>query len=150
MHFTLDHSALNALFPEGSEARLNLRNHVIQCFINARLKDSNVTADVRKLVNDARKEAIDKCLVEFGVTRNNWGKAEVAGWAKDNIALAARSAVESELHKAVREEAQGAYQRVEGMLARLVEDAVNRQINKLVKEQLATKLSDALTQALKA
>lgn len=50
----LDASAMNALFPEGSEARVNLQNCVVAEFIRKNV-ENYLKADTRDAVNDAVK-----------------------------------------------------------------------------------------------
>lgn len=61
----LDGPALAALFPEGSEARLELQKAVVAEFVRKHLTAA-VPDDVKKLVVEQRAKAVNDVLREFG------------------------------------------------------------------------------------
>lgn len=64
----LDAPALAALFPEGSQARLDLQQAVVAEFVGRHLKPRMVAAEVMSVIEKARRDAVQEILSELHVT----------------------------------------------------------------------------------
>lgn len=94
----LNVDALAALFPAGSEARVELQQAVIAEFMRKHIKESALGPDIQLRIDNARRDAFHEVeraqesvtaqvLTEYGVSKsNNWGSSvTVKGEAKEAI-----------------------------------------------------------------
>jgi len=92
----LDAQALAALFPEGSEARVELQRAVITEFAKQHIKPSMVTHNVESLVNAAKSAAVADALRDLGMGTGYPGsKFELSHQFKRRILEQAADAVNS-------------------------------------------------------
>lgn len=98
----LDTGAMQALFPEGSEARVELQRAVVANFISQHIKPSLIGAQVESMVKAAKEAAVKEALVDLGVT-TSWGggtqlsdsfKAKLKEQASDSLRANIGTAVE--------------------------------------------------------
>lgn len=148
----LDSSALNALFPEGSEARIDLQQAVISEFVKKHIKPGalgpgvlreleTVRADVLSEINRAKEEMAQKVLKDQGVIRDVFGRIELKNEAKATINEATRKVMQNEIAIAaekLRDEISGA-----------VEAAVNRMTENEVRMALKTHVEAVIGQISK-
>ncbi len=76
LELKIDTQALNALFPEGSEARLNLQQAVIQNFADRLIKGQGAEAVVKYLQTNLAPQVkfqIEKTMEEY-MTKANWSR----------------------------------------------------------------------------
>ena len=67
----LNPEAVNALFPEGSEARVELQRSVLSQLAKQYIKQPDLTAEIFKQIDNARKGVVDEALKTLGIVKNN-------------------------------------------------------------------------------
>lgn len=127
IHLKLDTAAVAALFPEGSEARLELQQGVINQIVN-RLVDRELSS-TRNFVADQCKSVVAKALEKEGLTSKLWSGVDLSVSYKEK------------LQKATKEAADIAFNGfMEEALAPLIAD-----MNKRIKERMEGELNAKLT-----
>lgn len=159
----LDASALNALFPEGTQARAELQQSVVAEFIRKNIKPNAMGEDTREQIERARGDALraiktakdemsNKVLADQGVTKDHWGRVELKNEAKQIINEAARQAVRDEIGKAITEQIEAQAQTLRGKITSDAQAAVNRlvdsEIRAAVKARVASVVEKLNTGAL--
>lgn len=135
MMLRLDAAALAALFPEGSQARVDLQNAVVAEFIRKNFRDAALGDDVRKKLESARADALTEvdrarqlimsgALEAAGLKKDSWG-----GWKlSDEGQRAVKDAAQSVVRAAAVEAAEAA---MPGVQAK-VEDTVRVRLNQII------------------
>lgn len=93
----LNADALAALFPEGSQARVELQNAVVAEFVRKHIKIAALGSGIQLQIEKAKKEAIEVALGEFGLKKDTWGAMKLTSVAQGSIADATRAAVRQEV-----------------------------------------------------
>ena len=81
----LNAEALAALFPEGSQARLELQNAVVAEFVRKQLKEKvfgsdvfttidRVRAELKDELKRGREQVMTSALADAGLKKDSWGK----------------------------------------------------------------------------
>lgn len=136
----LDTNAMNALFPEGSQARVELQQCVIAEFTRKHLKPSTIGSDIHRLILAAKQEAIKGALEELGckvgpitgsVTLSAKLTQEIRKTASDSVRSLTLDAV-TEIKPTIQDHANRA---VNAILEREIIEAIRKRIE-AVKAQL--------------
>lgn len=153
MKIVLGHEAINALFPEGSEARIELQRHVMQCFVQQHLKASAVTKEVRDLVDVAKRDAVKEAARELGIG-SSWGSVTLSDDFKRKLRDLARDAHSEAAREAMREAANQAAESMrkdlEYMIRSRLEQTVQKELMAKVGEKLQAAMQSAVASAIKA
>ena len=135
----LDTPALNALFPEGSDARVELQHAVIQNFVQRALKPAVVSQEVRDLITKERREAVAQVLKELGLG-TSWyavGSSSLTGTAKEMIRDAATKDIRGQVDEVIAQARNELLGAIPGNLKASVELRTNLELDKLIRERLA-------------
>lgn len=111
----IDQSGLNALFPEGSTARLDLQNaaiaqfqkNIFEKYIPANVADTfrteanKIGRHVQDEIECMRGEIIRQAQIDAGLTSASWGRATLTDGVKTVIALQVQAAFESAAQAAI-------------------------------------------------
>lgn len=134
----LDTTALAALFPEGSEARLDLQRAVVNQFITQYIKPTMIRDDVMRMVTAARSEAVAQVTKELG-GQNLWNTGLSDTFKqriKDEVTMMASAFTVKTINEAVEHSVQS---RMVG-IDRTVDIAVNKLSDVMIRERLAERL----------
>lgn len=134
----LDVPALQALFPEGSEARLDLQRAVVSQFITQYLKPSMIRDDVMRMVTAARAEAVAQVMREMGA-QSTWGAGISDSFKlqlKNEIATQASSFVSNEINEALMRSMTARVKNIEAT----VENALERMTANMLRARLEEKI----------
>lgn len=121
----LNADAIAALFPEGSQARVELQNAVVAEFVRKHIKIAALGSGIQLQIEKAKKEAIEVALGEFGLKKDTWGAMKLTGAAQGSIADATRAAVRQE----VTDQIAVAVNLAKGTVTHDAQAAVNRLVN---------------------
>lgn len=131
----LNADALAALFPEGTQARIELQQAVTAEFVRKHFRSGALGTDVFKAIEGARTDCLasierartdvmTRVLAEKGLQKN-WSSYTLQGEAKEAVSAAAKSIVEATAQKAASEAAAAAVDKLKAGL----ETAVDRRVN---------------------
>jgi 23S rRNA U2552 (ribose-2'-O)-methylase RlmE/FtsJ len=131
----LDGPALAALFPEGTEARIELQKAVVAEFVRKHMTAA-VPEDVKKLVVEQRAKAVQDVLREFG------------GISTFGVQLTPifKDAVRNEVRKAVHE---FVTQQLQASLAETTKDLLS-ETDTYVRKHVEIKTDEAIDKAVRA
>lgn len=134
----LDTQALNALFPEGSEARVKLQNAVIFNFVSKNFKTNTFGKEVEQYIIKAKTEMTLKVYEAAGLKKGEW-----SGWAIPHdsalgkeITLNVRNAMSDQ----IRSDLLAYVETCRGTIKHDVEVAVGKLIDKEVADLLKARL----------
>lgn len=144
----LNPEAVNALFPEGTEARLELQRTVLRKLSEQYLKNIGIQdlgpqirsdiAIARDELSRARRVAVDEALKNEGF-RTGWGM-ELNTEAKQAIANAVREQITATVNKAIADQIEARLDKIGGVIRHDVDAAVNRtteaEVTRVVKERI--------------
>lgn len=141
----LDVAALNALFPEGSEARLNLQNGVMANFAYKQFK-MKADEDVKEIIDQASKRVREEAEKQLSdMFRFQWGIATLLDSARPKVAEAVRNEVNSMMHTET-------YKHMD-TIKKMMDDAAARipnLVQKLAVEEIEKKIRAEIQDKLKA
>jgi translation initiation factor IF-2 len=166
---SLDASALNALFPPGSDALLELRKGVVDQFVKSRAYHKLMDADTAFFVQEALatelkklrdlSERITHTYVTSSVDAYNmndadWAKVPVPHVIKSQIRLRvqneAQNIVNELFESRIKDYVNG---RIETMMvsvtSKMVLDKMREEVEKVVRAELEPKLRKSITQEIK-
>jgi hypothetical protein len=132
----LNAEAIEALFPEGTQARIELQNAVVAEFTRKHLRDKALGDNVQAQIERARADAldavkraksavVDQALTEIGAGKNYNG-VYLSDTMKREIAEQARRAVRDEIAKDVTEHVQAAAANLKAQITESAQSAVSR------------------------
>lgn len=134
----LDAAALATLFPEGSQARVDLQQAVVAEFAKKHIKPS--AAGLQAMVDKARVEAVAEVMKELGLTRGAYSSnpVKLSDGVKYEIDQAARSAVREHSRERIEDYAKSAAATIahdaKVLVSRLVDDEIRASIRAKVQE----------------
>lgn len=133
----LNPEAVNALFPEGSEARVELQRSVLQQLVKQYIKQPDLNAEVTKYLGIARQSAVDEVLKTLGgVQRTAYGystqlsdafKKEIGTTVRVEIQAHVRAMVDQALTDSSLQSRVGSY----------LDPAVKTAVTKAISDSLA-------------
>lgn len=139
----LDTNAMNALFPEGTEARVNLQKAVIANFAKTNLKPSQVVQkEVMAEIDKEAKKITEEVLRELQV------KGPIRGWTdtwilkpefEANIRKVIKEKIDQMIHSAVCA--------AEENVARIVKSRIDDEVVRQIRIGVSAKM-DALKESL--
>lgn len=144
----LNTEAVQALFPEGSEARVKLQDTVLRKIAEQHLKNAGIgdlAPQLRTELNRAleelqraRSRAINEALNGQGF-RTDWG-VQLNVETKAAITSAVKEAVGAQISAAIRERVDAQLEKISGTIAHDVQAAVNRateaEVTRVVRERI--------------
>lgn len=153
LKLTLTPQALEALFPPGTEARVQLTTAVVAAFVRKNLNDrafgDEVLAQLRRAreetmaaIKNAKEEMVKKVLADQGVTQNSWGQIELKNEAKAVISSATRTALHETINGAVSEKAAAAAEKLRGTIERDTKAAVDRMVDTEIAAAVRAKVQE--------
>lgn len=156
MELKLDIHALNALFPEGTEARLKLQQCVLEEFSRRQIKalESTIRNQATAIHNSASQK-VEEMFKEAGWTKS-YGNWKMPQSLKDELADTAKNLVTTESSAQMREAANNAaadaLARMDSTLQARLERLVDERVKGLqasesdapLKRALRTKMQDIL------
>lgn len=141
----LNKEALNALFPEGSEARVQLATSAIKSLATSTIKPTYVSDAVIKLIDEARSSAVADVLKGHGVTAHYSGGRHIFS---DDFKRSLRTELTGQLAGMMKTEAQAAIKNamedVPAAIATTLHNLLNAEINRQVGDKLKTAVAAAL------
>lgn len=134
----LDAAALAALFPEGSQARVDLQQAVVAEFAKKYIKPS--AAGLQAMVDKARAEAVAEVMKELGLSRGAYSSnpVKLSDGVKYEIDQAARAAVREHSRERIEDYAKNAAATTahdaKVLVSRLVDEEIRASIRAKVQE----------------
>ena len=129
----LDAAALAALFPEGSEARVELQRAVVQEFLNRHINPKTLGAEAREVARGLQARILTAVLAEADIHQTGYGGAYLLGDAvKARIRQESFEYFDDTIRKEVRTEIDSWKTNIETMVKTraetLIDDAVRRHV----------------------
>jgi hypothetical protein len=138
MQLRLDSQALAALFPEGTQARVDLQSAVIAEFCRKHIKTAALGPEVQTQIEVAMKDANTHFLSAAGILHGRFSNVVLSDEVKRKISEAASEAVQDGIRKAITSEVESMRVNVEARVQRAVDNmvasTVDKQVYKRVKE----------------
>jgi len=144
LQLRLDATALAALFPEGSEARVELQRAVTDEFIRKHLNSKLVADEVVGLLNRAKQEAITEATRKL---------CDSHGWAYNNVlsdTFKARIREEAQhfVYDETRKIVKAECERFSNNIEQTIIDRMETLIDTTARAHVSTKLKERLNSAL--
>lgn len=139
----LDTPSMNALFPEGSEARVELQKAVLANFCASALKPSWLGAAVISAVELAKAEAIKTVLREMGALSGYGSTLTIPDALRLKFKEEAKAAVESSVAPLIKEAVLERTQKISDGVAFEVGRKVNTYMEEAINEVVRVKLQKA-------
>lgn len=132
----LNPEAVNALFPEGSEARVELQRSVLSQLAKQYIKQPDLTAEISKHIEAARKGVVEEALKALGIVKGHGWNAgyRLEEQVASQIRTEARSAVSTEVFAGVK--------------LFMEETSMNERINRVVEERVNIQVKAAVAKAI--
>ena len=141
----LNKEALNALFPEGSESRVQLATSAIKAMAESTIKPTHISEAVLKLIDAAKNAAVTDVLKAHGVTHHYSGARH---HFSDDFKRSLRVELTAQLAGMMKTEAQAAIKEaMEGIpiaIANTLHTLLNAEINRQVGDKLKIAVAAAL------
>jgi hypothetical protein len=144
----LSKEALDALFPVGTEARIQFATSAVKAFCEQQIKPTQVGKDLEVLVARHRKDVVADVLVKLGAIHTHQGIAFTDAF-KAKLRAAAEEQMNAVMKEAVKEAAHGAVQTAQAQASVHVKDQMRLEANKAVREAIGQAVAAALTVAPK-
>lgn len=143
----LNKDAMDALFPEGSEARLILATAAIKKMAETAIKPTMVSAEVMAVIEKQRKQAVDEVLQSiYGY--KGWGKFdlkhEFLNELRQQATAAVNGACSAAIDQAVTNAMDSIVTRVDNMLMKRVTAATNTKVSEAV-QQIVEQYTSSIT-----
>lgn len=140
----LNADAIAALFPEGSQARVELQNAVIAEFCRKNIKNSLViSSSIEKKIEAARSQVIEDAVFKLGMDKGSYGTITVGTAVKEKIHVAVRDAMMTDVNNMI-----GAMvETLRGTIEHNAKVAVNRMTDKMIADILKERVQK-VTQGL--
>lgn len=147
----LNAAALEALFPPGSDARIELQNAVVAEFTRKHIKESALGSNVQDQIERARADALNavkiakievatRAIADIGVIKE-WGRVKLTGEAEAAIKEGARVAVRDEISKIVQEQIQLVAEKLRGTVSHDVQAAINRMVDREISDKVKARVA---------
>lgn len=149
MEIKLDFKALEALFPEGSEARVRLQQCVIEEFTRKHIKtlanNHSLTSELRTLVEKHRDVAMTEFL-EYGKSTVYGGKTmQLNENTKNRIRSDIKSLVEAEIQNSILSLKDSLYEDLRARINIELKSKLNAQVNEEVSSFIKNAVSNAMS-----
>lgn len=131
----LDAAALEALFPPGSEVRVELQNAVIAEFLRKNIKPSLMGGPTMAAVAKARETVTQELLKEHGVIKGTWGEYKLTPEAVNALRVEVKAAVSS-IHDSVT----SATAALGGTMKHDIQAALNRMVNAEIRDAVKARV----------
>lgn len=149
MEIKLDIHALNALFPEGTEARLKLQQCVLEEFSRRQIKalESTIRSQATAIHNSASQK-VEEMFKDAGWTKS-YGNWKMPQTLKDELADTAKNLVTTESAAQMREAANNAAADALARMDSTMETRLERLVDERIKGLLASESDALLKRALR-
>jgi hypothetical protein len=144
----LSKEALDALFPVGSEARIQFANSAVKAFCEQQIKPSHMGDVVNLQIQKVRGDIVQEVLKDIGAIHTHRGIAFTDDF-KAKLRAAAMVQMDEVMKEAIRESAKGALLTAQAQVSASVKDQVRLEANKAVREAVNQAVTAALTVAPK-
>jgi hypothetical protein len=132
----LDTAAMDKLFPEGTQARVDLQTSVIASLAGRYLKPG---AELEKSLKEHQQKAVNQACAEFGLKRATWGNGfDLTAMASERIKEQAMDTVNTQIRNIVNTQLK---ETLEGIDAR-IQQRINYEINEIVKAKVAARFKE--------
>lgn len=142
----LNKDAMDALFPEGSEARLILATAAIKKMAETAIKPTMVSAEVMAVIEKQRKQAVEEVLQMHGC--KGWSKFEFKheflNELRQQATAAVNGACSAAIDQAVTNAMDSIVTRVDNMLMKRVTAATNTKVSEAV-QQIVEQYTSSIT-----
>lgn len=135
----LNAEGINALFPEGSEARVQLQSTVLRQLAEQFIKEAQGVDKMRVEMQSLIKEVQEDARRQMGIRRTAWGQSALTEELQKKFAEAARASVDQGIHDAIKGKVDTAMSAVDAEIER----QVNKQVAAKVRDELARFMSAA-------
>jgi len=129
--------AIQALFPEGTQARVELQNAVVAEFARKHIKPADLPAGLGAVVKQAQKEATDAAIREIGFRRDAWDAIKPTPEALHAISTQAGKAVDAEIERLIKAHIDNERPLVQLHVERALKQMVDSEIRAVVKARVA-------------
>ncbi len=141
----LDIPALNALFPEGTEARVQLQKSCIENFAHAHIK--NIGTEAKAMIEDARVRTIKQ--IEDQYTKkdpSSWGNRLLSDDMKRKITDEAEHQIRSQIRDSIDKAIQNTVETLDfnKRIERLLNEHIDRYTNQCVQKMIQEKFQQAM------
>lgn len=140
----LNKDAMNALFPEGSEARIKLASSAVKAMAEQSIKPGAIGAGVVEIIEEQRDKAVQQALAALHIG-SRWDDFQLSDKFKETLRHNARVEVERQVNEAItkavadiREQIEA---RVESIVNARIHDAVNKKVAEAVKKAVDAALA---------
>lgn len=148
IRISLDLKTLAALFPEGSQARAELKTAVIAEFVRRELREGTYNEDLRKQVERARADVLaaieaagKAAIAQAGFRRDSWGKVQLSDDLKKEISEEAKRVVAKNCSEVAVEHARAEVGKmrhdVTAAANRIIRDVVDSEVRAAIKSRVA-------------
>lgn len=144
----LSKEALDALFPVGSEARIQFANSAVRAFCEQQIKPSHMGDVVNLQIQKARGEIVQEVLKDMGAIHTYRGIAFTDDF-KAKLRAAAMEQMTEVIKDAVKEAAKDAIEEAQAKVSVQVKDYLRLEANKAVREAVGQAVTAVLTVAPK-
>lgn len=97
----LNKESVEALFPEGSEARVKLQGEVLALLVKQYVKEPTLTPYLEKLITEAKQAAQDRALLMMGVEKRTYSGVALSSALTEAITVRVRLAFVEEVNKEI-------------------------------------------------
>jgi hypothetical protein len=145
----LSKEGIEALFPEGSEARVELQRTVLAQLAKQAVKTPGFNASLMKEINNVQKQMSQEILAEMGIVvdeRYRLERPTISDKMRETIASEARIAVRGQIHEAFDAERVS----IDEKVGRLMETCIKHATDKAAKEAAPVILAIGMMNAMKS
>lgn len=133
----LNKEALDALFPEGSEARLKLASSAMKAFLNSAVKPTQISDSITNLITSHVNAAKEEALREIGFIENWAGNFRISPRLYEAIQDRAKTDVHAAIGETIGPYIEKALATLEPQLQAMLERQTERRLAELMKDKLA-------------
>jgi len=142
----LDGKAVASLFPEGSEARIQLSNAVVAEVLSKHLKPQYIGDAVERQIFEAKTSAITEVLSKMGV-QSKWGNISLSEEFRKTLHELIAKTVKGRIDQAIHEHVTS--EETKAWLNRRVEYAIEQRFNRALDEAVSARLQQIKDNLLK-
>ena len=139
----LNKDAMNALFPEGTEARLVLSSAAVKAMAEQHIKPAHVGKEVMEIITDAHSRAVTEALRSAGIS--TYGRhASVSGEIQKQIKVVVREEIDKTIDAAVKEAVGPAVANISARLEEMITRRTQTEVNTIVSKSMKAAIEAAM------
>lgn len=139
----LNKEAMNALFPEGSEARLQLATSAIKAFAESSIKPAMISDKILAIIDEQRKAVTHEVLKELGVTAS-WGGTSFRQDFLDKLKNEAANSVSAAITASIKPMVERAQAQLQEQIERTLQSRMQSDVNKMVSAAVSNAVNATL------